>query len=204
MDFQLNIFIDTTTLVLLKAGNYHITIAKEILLGNNNIIWVAIDPFEYNNISWNHEFGIFGAPNTSLIQGAKITSFSTRNDIEDRCYYHFEHNIFKGPFPKIDRLSEGQFGLRNQMSNSALTFGLMQRAIVNGQVHTNEMINANIIPAQLSLTLEPSLNVYIWLQAAFNSGTIINRIPEEATKVRFDSHQPIQSLRYNPSLGKFF
>jgi hypothetical protein len=88
-------------------------------------------------------------------------------------------------------------------SYPALTFGLEQKASINGSGIAPSPLNAAEVPAALSVTFTPLTTVYVWLQANYTSGTVITEVNGNAAIVTFGGTVTKQSLAYNPATGTF-
>ena len=101
---------------------------------------------------------------------------------------------------------KGVFAVENQMPYAqypALTFGLEQKATVQGKNIDPSPINAAIVPANFDVTFQPIVTVFVWLQAKFTQGTVITEVFDNWVPVQFTGSTTKQTLKYEPNAGKF-
>jgi hypothetical protein len=219
VDFSLTLSISSDDLKIIKAATLRITLAKlvnfEINVGESmaissftaSLIWLVFEPFPYNNITWNEEYSIYCSSQFELTKGTVISKISqTDYPAIDASYYSFTSNgLFDGPFTDSNSPPSGAYKVNNNMPNTqypALTFGLQQKASINGQNIPQSPLNASVVPSTYPITFAPSNIVYVWLQTPLSSGTVISKLPEKFTEVTFQDN-PIKQLQYDSSTGSF-
>lgn len=220
VDFSLTLSINSDDLKIIKAATLRITLAKlvnfEINVGESmaissftaSLIWLVFEPFPYNNITWNEEYSIYCSSQFELTKGTVISKISqTDYPAIDASYYSFTSNgLFDGPFTDSNSPPSGAYKVNNNMPNTqypALTFGLQQKASINGSGINPSPLNAAVVPAALNATFTPLTTVYVWLQASYTSGTVITQVNGNATIVTFGGSVTEKSLVYNPATGTF-
>lgn len=206
-DYTLDLTIDDDSLAILRGSQLKITLAKPVSESAPNVTWVVFDPWAANKVEWTEEFGIYAAPETAYQNGATITRLSDKFTVEDAAYYTFDSSTtFKGPNTGTEAPGIGQYKVYNEMPNTLypkLTFGLEQKASVNGGKIDPAPINAALVPAALNATFTPLTTVYVWLQAQYTSGTVITSINGDSTAVTFGGSVTTQALVYDPKTGRF-
>lgn len=207
INLTLDLIIDENSLKIIKAAQLYITLAKPVGGGNPDVTWLVFDPFQGNKVEWEEEFGIYASPNQVIQNGAVITRLSEKFPAQDAAYYSFDSSAtFAGPFTDSEAPGVGQFKVINNMPNTsypALTFGLEQKASINGKNITPSPINAALVPAAFNATFTPLTTVFVWLQGEFTSGTVITQINGKATSVVYGGAITSQTLVYDPATGKF-
>jgi len=206
--YTLDLAIDASSLQILKAAGLNITIAKPVGTSSPNVTWLVFDPFQGNTITWEEQYGIYASPTPVTQNGALITRLSeTSFPANDAAYYSFNSSAtFAGPFTGSGAPSTGSYKVVNNMPNTsypALTFGLEQKASINGGGIASSPLNAAVVPAALSVTFTPLTTVYVWLQANYRSGTVITEVNGDAAIVTFGGPVTKKSLAYNPATGTF-
>ena len=207
-EYTLDLAIDTDSLNIIKAAQLKITVAKPVSGSNPNVTWLVFDPFEGNKIQWEENYGIYASPTPIAQNGAVISRLSeTPFPANDAAYYSLTSNAtFTGPFTGQGAPGIGSYKVDNNMPNTsypALTFGLQQKASINGRGINPSPLNAAVVPANLDATFTPLTTVYVWLQAQFTSGTVITQVNGNAAIVKFGGSVTQQSLAYNPATGTF-
>ena len=207
MNYTLDLIIDEKSLQIIRAAQLKITVAKPVSGGSPNVTWLVFDPFEGNKVEWTEEFGIYASPNQEIQNGAVITRLSEVFPAQDAAYYNFDSSAtFNGPNTGSGAPGVGEYKVYNDMPVSnypALTFGLEQKAAINGTGIDPSPINAALVPAALNATFTPLTTVYVWLQATFTSGTVITSINGDATSVVYGGSTTSQTLTYDPATGRF-
>jgi len=207
-NYTLDLAIDSDSLKILKAAQLKITIAKPVGGSSPNVTWLVFDPFQGNKVEWEEQYSIYASPNQVIQNGAVITRLSeTDFPANDAAYYSFDSTAtFQGPFTDSGAPPSGSYKVVNNMPHTqypALTFGLQQKASINGSGINPSPLNAAVVPAALNATFTPLTTVYVWLQASYTSGTVITQVNGNATIVTFGGSVTEKSLVYNPATGTF-
>jgi hypothetical protein len=125
----------------------------------------------------------------------------------DGSYYSFDNSAtFSGPFTGAQSPPAGSYRTQNNMPSSeyrALTFGLQQKALVNGKETAASPVNAVTVLATQTATFTPLTTVYASLQASIVSSTMITDVTGDAAKVVFGDGVFEASLRYDAKSGRF-
>jgi hypothetical protein len=198
--YTLKLKIDALSLKIIKAVKLKITLAKPRGWGGHDVIWLVFDPYQENTVRFTDEYGLYASTNQSSQDGVVISKMSDIFPAQDAASYSFDYSgTFKGPF-KDGGPPPGQYRIDNHMPSSLyqkLTFGLEQKACINGFDVDALPINAVIVPEAVSIMFAPLNTVLVWLQFLFPSGTIITD-NVEATSVTFGGGIWSQTLTYNP------
>jgi hypothetical protein len=204
--YSLELIIDPEDLETITSLDQQIILAKPVSdTYIPNVAWQSFVPETDNIVTWAEEYAIY-ASSTDLMHGSRILKTnSTRCPVPDAAYYTFESDAnFHGPYQGPGAPGQNQYTLINQMSHyPSLVFGLAQSAIINDKPANVRPLNAQSVPAQHQVTFTPLTSVYIWLQAALASGTVITQIPRNATIITFSDLINAQTLKYDPSQGMF-
>lgn len=204
MDLKLNLLIDRDDLRTIRDAGENVLIAKPTEREATNVAWLDFDPFEANSVEWSEEFGLY-VSNTAMEHGASIQKLSDVFPAAERAVYALEDDAtFHGPTSQ--QVPPGAFGVDNQMPTTeyrALTFGLTQSAVVNGNQLDFRPINAQSVPAGQESTFTPKTTLFVWLDATIESQTVITHVTSRQTKVVFSGAVQEHTLRYDASVGKF-
>lgn len=206
MEYRLQLILDKKALREVKNAGQRILLAKPVNGETPSVVWLSIDPFESTEVVWKEEYGIYASNNT-VKHGAKITKISeTGVPAQDGAFYTLTpQTIFEGPTPDPS-IPRGTFVARNHTSYDAypsLTFGLTQSALINQAPQDRKPVSATSALATQTTAMTPFTNVFVWLQAEFESETIITRIYGDYAVAKFGGSVNEVVLEYDPLLGKF-
>lgn len=205
MQFTLNLLFDQADLRVIRDAGENVQIAKPVNGAQTDVVWIAFDPFEANTVTWDEEYGLY-VSNSSQEHGATIVKLSESGfPAASQTFYSLESDAtFHGPADKS--APEGAYGVENKMPAAqypALTFGLTQSAIVNGNRIEFKPLNAQPVPAMQNATFTPLTTLYVWLDEQLETSTMITHVYADQTKVVFGGAVTDQTLRYQNSAGRF-
>jgi len=205
-NYRLQLQFDKNTLHEIKQAKQRVMLAKPVNGEDPNVVWLSVDPFESTEIEWSEEYGIY-VSSTGVQHGAAIRKISeTEIPAQDGDLYELtDEATFRGPIDD-DNVPRGSFAAHNKMHYEdypSLTFGLTQTALINQKPAERKPISATPVIATQHAVMTPFTHVYIWLQAEFESETIITKISGDPTIVRFGGGVDEMSLTYQPKVGKF-
>ncbi|HYG64979.1 MAG TPA: hypothetical protein VEL74_20520 [Thermoanaerobaculia bacterium] len=211
--YTLQLMISAQDLTTLRQAGESIVIARAFSGSSPNVAWVSFAPFSSNTVTWDDAYGLFASPaqSSGTIQILSQTSGTAASGM----YYNFADASFSGPFSGASAPGAGSFRVFNQMPSSqytALGFGMLQSATVNGSALPARPANLDIVPAMQFSTFTPLNTVYVWLQSGVSSGDIVTLPPlsmgaalavsSRATKVQFSGTSSL-SYVYESSVGAF-
>jgi hypothetical protein len=206
MDFKLNLAISDPDLRTLTSSEMQIVVAKPVGDSEPNVAWLVFQPFMGNTIEWSEEYGIY-ASITSIQHGAVIAKMSELppkvTDGESYLFGKDQAAVFD---PGDEYCAEGSFRIKNFMAASAyrqLTFGLTQKALINGKEIDATYVNAALVPSKLDVVFTPLTKIYVWLQHTCVTGTVITEITSTMTEVNFGNGHSGNSLVYDANKGHF-
>ena len=204
--YKLQLLIDQEVLPIIKAAGQRITLAKAVSGTSPNVIWQAIDPFVSTEVQWEEQYGIY-ASTVQMANGATITKMSeTGIPAVDGAYYTFTSaTVFAGPFGG-GNVPKGSYRVNNDVPFSAypvLTFGLTQTALINQQPFARKPISATPVLSTQAVMMTPFTSIYIWMQSASRSETIITQIISNYSVAKFGGAVTDLVLKYDPNLGIF-
>ncbi|HAS43115.1 MAG TPA: hypothetical protein DCS93_21725 [Microscillaceae bacterium] len=205
MIYELDLIIDPHDLPLLLAAHMKLTIARQVNQETPQVIWQAFQPFEMNLVAWENEYGIY-ASSQPREQGSIITTnVAHQYPAHDNVLYTLDAN---GTFSESTNQPPGAgvFAVVNRIPPNKfpeMTLGLEQRAIINGNRTPPSPLNAMLVPPQSEARFIPQNILYVWMQAPYESGTIIDHVFERWTAVAFQGDTTKHTLKYNQDLGKF-
>ncbi|OJJ20591.1 hypothetical protein BKI52_19245 [marine bacterium AO1-C] len=206
MNYELDIIIGDEELPILRAAGLNITIAKPVGDQPPSAIWLTFDPFEANKVQWVENYGIYASNQSNMGHGTVISKISDVFPATDGTNYTFDSSATFNVAKSGQKPGKGVFAVENQMPYAqypALTFGLEQKATVQGKNIDPSPINAAIVPANFDVTFQPIVTVFVWLQAKFTQGTVITEVFDNWVPVQFTGSTTKQTLKYEPNAGKF-
>jgi len=205
--YTLNLTIDPASLGILWQAQMKITIAKSVAGASPNVAWLVFDPYQGNEVTWEETYGIYASPETRIQNGATITRLNELYPAVSGVYYNFLSSMnFSEPQSGSGAPPQGTYQVNNRMpaaSFPALTFGLQQRASINGGDFGPSPINVAVVPASLTAQFTPLTRVVVWVQAYYASGTMITQINGDATAVTFGGRTNEHNLKWNGNYGRF-
>lgn len=206
-DQSITLLIDPQDLPVIKAAQQRITLGKTVNGNSVNIVWLSIDPFANNVISWPNEYGLYASA-SPLKDGSPILKLGeTGPPAQNGAYYTFTSvGLFNGPFTGGAAPPYPSYAVQNDMpyaSYPSLVFGLTQSALVNQRPVERKPLSATIVLATQLLKMTPSPDLYVWLQGELTSETIITTTLGKSTRITFGPANTSVTLKYNPHLGVF-
>ncbi|MDR0644374.1 MAG: hypothetical protein LBG05_05590 [Treponema sp.] len=204
MDFELDLAISEDDVNQLTADGMRIIIAKPVGNGEPNVAWLSFQPYEGNIVKWSEEYGLY-ASTVKVEDRATIESMSEKPPkVLDGKSYLFGNNGAATFSNGTDPCNKGSFAIGNLMSSPAdLTFGLTQKAQINGADIEPSFINAVSVPSLYVVTFTPLTRVYVWLENSLDSGTVITDIRGQYATVDFGGSVSKNKLLYDKDQGGF-
>jgi hypothetical protein len=202
-NYQLHLNISQQDLSGILASGMRVVLARTVN-GQANVAWVVFSPMISNSVEWNDDYALY-ASNTSIQQGAQIMMMSqTGMPAQSGSMYVFESSMtFSGP--RQGGAGPGSYGIQNAAPpnfSPSMTFGLFQRASVNGG-SSQAPLSATALMSNMVSVLTPSGQVYIWLQSNAQAGTIVNASTNRSTVVNFGNGVFDITMLYNGAQGVF-
>lgn len=203
MNYQINISIDNQGLQTIYNNGLYVTLVKSVVSqpvaqGNLPIAWVAFQPLQQNQVSWQEQFTMY-ATTTVLQAGATIVMTSqTNTPVQTGWTYTFEQGQFNG----VSGGSQSTFNLANQQ-NGNFNFGLAQQAIVNN-VQVTAPLNAIPVPYNMSATFTPLETISLFLASYSNNGSVISQVASNALVITLSSQNPVAQVGFNDATNTFY
>jgi hypothetical protein len=137
----------------------------------NQVAWVAFDPFENNTVNWHEIYYVYSSTN-ELKSGATIKKASYE-DAGNGSVYNFRNNVFSLD-PNL-RVDTDTFGIYNATTND-LSFGLAQNVTVNNSFYSAAPINATTVLAGQYANFTPMTQVSVFLQKYTTDGFVLEKL----------------------------
>lgn len=204
--YELELAFDPDVLETVKESGQQIKIAKPVKGESPNVIWLSVDAFQSNVITWEEECGIY-VSDTGIQHGAHIRKISEVEfpAADAACYTFTNNHVFDGPSTGRN-IPDGTYAAYNEVDYEkypSLTFGLTQSAMVNKKPQERKPLSATSVLSKQLIEITPLTEVYIWLQAEFTSETIISKVSGNHSKAQFGGGVTHLSMKYMPKLGTF-
>ena len=207
IQYSLKLTIDSQSLDTLFISQQRIILAKPVGGGKPNVSWLSLKPFQSTTIEWTESYGLY-VSHSEVKNGAEIVQQSTTDyPAQDGAFYSLlPTSNFSGPFTGAGAPPPGSFQVANNMPVTDfpfLTFGLVQKASVNGTEGQANPINAQVVPSLNSAIFTPLTEVQVWLQTSLLSGTVITQVFSSVADVTFGNDVFQKTLQYDPKIGGF-
>jgi hypothetical protein len=186
------------------ASGSNVVVARPAGGGIPNVAWVVHRPLLANTVTWQESYGIY-ASSAEIVNGAQLTQMSqTPYPAHADATYALNPAGFFGP-PCSGGVRNAYSAVNeydNRSGKGYLTMGLYQDASVNGVPAQGNAVSAAPVIYRSTAVMTPFTTVYLWIQSATMSNTIVTRVTSPVTKVTFG---PVTdaALRYDASSGIF-
>ena len=168
------------------------------------VAWQSFHPFENNTLTWEEQYGIY-VSSASVEHGAQLTRMSSSHvpAVEQKMYTLGGDAVFSDP-PEASTGKKGSFYAENDYEEpQALTFGLFQDAMVNGQSVPGNALSAVSVPHANTATMTPHTTLYIWIESDVPSNTVVTEVDSHQTEAVFGDGVSEISLTYDDQSGEF-
>lgn len=204
--YRIILMVDKDDLRTMVLAGVNITVSKAIAGSGPSVAWQSVRPFEANQITWDEQYGLYASA-SGIFVGSTIAQISRFAPAVPERYYNFSADgTFSGPFQGKDAPALNAYRVFNKMPASnypSLTFGLTQKATVNGQVTNEVVVNAESIVSGSSSTFVPNPTAHVWLQPPVAPGTVVSEPATQVAVVTFGPDVYSQTLVYNRDAGMF-
>ncbi|MDR0645152.1 MAG: hypothetical protein LBG05_09690 [Treponema sp.] len=201
---ELDISITADDFSALIDNGLRIIIARPLEDAEPNVSWLVFNPYMKNTVQWAEEYGLYAS--TVKVQKRKIITpiGELPPKVLDGKSYLFGDGQ-KALFSEgTDPCDSGSFAIKNLMTDPPqLSFGLTQKAQVNGMDIAPSPINAVSVLSHYTATFTPLPKVYVWLETSLDTGIILNDVKSALTEVDFDASNTKKSLTYDSNQGCF-
>lgn len=186
------------------ATGTNIVVAKPNGGGAPNVAWIVFRPLGENSMTWTDEYGIY-ASNTDLVAGAILNQMSrTAYPAEPAKTYELSPaGTFVGPGSNTQPGSYTAVNAYDNLPKGYLTFGLYQRAEVNGDRYDWNAVSAAPVLYNSTAQITPFTTIYLWTQSSVVGNSVVTTVTSEQTVVTFGGTVTEVSLRYDATTGKF-
>jgi hypothetical protein len=197
--YQLAIDVDEADLAAFRAGPRHVVVAKSLGIMRPNMAWLAWPPLARNVVSWDDSYGVYAAE-IPAAHGAVARIVALVRSGHDRLLYSFGGDSFAAP-AEAPGILAGHYDVRNDATFAA-SFGLVQRALVNGTPVLSPL-HGVVLPPGFTADFTRSANVYVWAESGLASGAVITKIPPDAAVVTFGAQRSAARYLYDPVTKSF-
>lgn len=200
--YKLNVQFTEDALKVIYASGEKLALTKEVSGDKGtSVIWVSTAPFENNSIEWEKDCLLYSS-RQEIQNGATINKLSETEAITG-ILYDFDSAIFQNA-QAASCVGRNEYGVHNDMDDySALTFGLAQAVMVNGQKKQGNPINAITLPYNHTAVMSPIEKVKVFLGASTDDGVVITREFSNAIEVEFRGDETEKTVTYDFAKGMF-
>lgn len=197
-NYALNVLFDPSDLQELRVVGERVTLIKSTSSGGK-IAWVAFDPFQQNEVSWNESYYVY-ASKSEIQSGALIkkVSFKLANSGE---VYSFKNSIFETGVPGGTPINSYKVINVNDPPE-CLLFGLAQDVRVNGKKYNVNPINADPVLYNHNDEITPIEKVTIFMERKIASSMVLSDIKGTSLEVDLTA-VPEATVKYNKLKGGF-
>lgn len=138
------------------------------------VLWNATQPGPAMTYQWQNQFGLY-ASQTRLQAGARINIVSQLNSVQSGQLYPFQADgAFGGP---TGGAPNNTVGVINQMTQT-MTFGLIQQAVINGQMQGPGPVSASSVPTGMTFPIPELATIGFFITQTNQAGVVLASIPQ--------------------------
>lgn len=200
--YDVNISIDNDSLDTMLSANEHVTIVKANEGASLQVVWLAIDPEQNIDVSWQIQYEIYQSRTILRPDATIITSAQTKSASPGKIYKYLTAGHFDpGTADPDNPNAYGAYNDDNRHKNAQMTFGLVQAALVGGGGQTGP-INAQLVPYAQTARFTPVERVLLYVSGITNNGVVISEVSSQALEIDL-TEKPSQKAVWSPDEGKF-
>lgn len=190
-NFELSIQITESDAQAIRESGFSVTIAKSInsTIGSSPF-WLVLAPCETNTVNWDDDYGVYASSDQP---GFMISASSTEYPVSPGVVFPFTNGAFDSPDGPA--LPPSGYGVLNN-TGGTLTFGLLQRAIVNGKGSDANPVSAVAVASQGLELFQPSEAISVFLSQ--ETSIVVIETAEAGLTLNM-ADNPTQSIHYNGS-----
>lgn len=201
-NYELEINFTDDALKAIYAAGEKLVLTKEVA-GNKGkeVCWISILPFLKNTIKWSEEYMLYASKEEAM-NGATIEKLSDVDAISE-VIYDFESAVFDNAHSSAS-VGQNEYGLSNLMNQYPyLTFGLAQKATVNGTNTEGRPINAVTLPYNHTATFSPIEKVSVFLANDIDDGMVITKEFSNTIEIAYSGTEVKKAIAYDTTRGMF-
>lgn len=170
---------------------------------DSSVAWVSFEPWQLNTVYWENTYAIY-------VSNSKVQSKATINKLSDKVatsgiQYDFANGTFGNPKQADIDIQPNTYYVKHNAENyPALTFGLAQSVVVNGEVKANNPINAVYIPYGQMVSMTPLEKIDVYLLNDITESTVITHVQSLALPVVYGEGKESYTVTYNGKTGQFY
>ncbi len=201
--YRLNIrFRDEDLEIIAKAQQKVVLVKHTVGSSDASVAWVSFKPWQKNTVDWMNQFAIYSS-SSEVMNGATISKLADKSATAG-VEYKFADGYFHAPVVSVDG-KENTYMARNCADDfPAITMGLAQNVVVNGQAFANNPINAVYVPFGQRVVMTPVEKIDVYLKNDIVDSTVISHIQSIALPVTYKENESEHFIAYNGKTGEFF
>lgn len=191
-------------LTMFYAAKAWVAIGKPLEGDSPSLAWLTFQPFEHNQVEWEEQYGIYASldgasGNDPMTQGSQSEFPASAGNL-----YALQPQGSFGPPSAEEGLDPASYYAVNSFAGApAVTFGLFQKAQVDGQKPFARPLSAEVTPSAFRARMTPATTVYIWIQSESASVARVGQVSSPPTRVDFASGTFSKVLAFDSSTGTF-
>jgi len=197
--FTLVIAMGADALSALAEAQSCLVLARSAGNAPPSVVWLTLLPAPATFVCWDEIYGLYAAELAGSVDVA-LRIVAEVYPVEDRRIYPFSGTDFGTPI-SAPRIPRDCFDVYN-LTQSAMTFGLLQDATVDGFVRRSA-VNAANVAAKEKADFSAAATLFIWVQPADAAANAVPDVPADATVVVLDHKHPHMAFRFNAQASEF-
>lgn len=202
-NYEITLAIKAADLATIIEARESIIVAKALDGRRPTAAWLVIPPMEAIRVQWADEYGLYASHVDSTLSWTVETPFPSQSGM---CYPLTPDSAFGTASACPVPIASTDYGVVNDLPKfPSLTFGLMQRAVVNQVGQAPGAVSAEAIPRAQQGIFPPMPTAWVWLQSELARGTRLDvgQAISNPAIVTFDNGNSVQSLVYDANRGMF-
>jgi hypothetical protein len=216
MTYTLNVRFNPCDLKIIQKAEEKVVLIKVVSNGQYELAWVAFNPFQQNQVSWDDSYYVF-ASNTEPVKRKQIIVNSYQS-AHSQYEYQCSGNLLFSDGQYNSQLGEGEYKIRNQITYDPklpwATFGMAQTCTVNSEEKKIMPINAEFTLALQYGIFTPTQTIWAFLSSDIQESAVydnVNNLSQRscadaesiATELLFSPDKQTIAVEYSMNQGKF-
>ena len=203
-NYRMNIHFKEGDLKVIAKAHQKVVLVKHTAGdADSSVAWVSFKPWQQNTVDWENSFAIYSS-NTEVQSRATINKLSDKMATSG-VQYDFSDGTFGTPKMADVSVRENTYYVKNNADDyPAITIGLAQSVVVNGEAKANNPINAVFTPFGQLVSMTPLEKIDVYLLNDITESTVITHVQSIALPVIYGEGETSHSVSYNGMTGQFY
>ena len=202
--YSLKLSFTPQQLTVLYGARALLAIGKALNGGLPGLRWLTFQPFEWNTVTWEEQYGIY-ASLAGVSAGGSVTQVC-KSDFPasaGRLYALQPQGCF-GPPTAEEGLDPASYYAANSVAGvPGVTLGLFQNAQVNGLEPSIGPVSAALTPHASRARMTPDTTVYVWIQSFGEGEAGVSQVASSQTRIAFADGITSRAFAFDSSTGTF-